>query len=263
MNSSTIQADSARKLRGALSDRRPILGSWLQTGSPAIAEVLANAGFAWLGIDCEHTSADVSTVESIARAVCGRGAALLARTSQCDKLEIRKYLDVGADGVIVPHVESGVQARLAVEAAKYAPMGHRGMCGGRMNDWGARFTEYTSSANVMTTVIVMIESRRGVETVDEIINIEGIDGIFLGLFDLSDSYGTPGNLENPEVLEAKHRVIHACHQAKKACGSQIIGVNAARLEAVWKSGMTFVCLESDVAFVDRAARESLALMPQL
>jgi len=127
-----------KRLLHALHARTPTIGSWLQTGSAAAAEILAHASFAWLGLDCEHTSADITTVEQIARALGGRDTALLVRVSHSDPIKIRRCLDVGAGGVIVPMVESAAQARQAVLAAKYPPVGTRGYGFGRMNEWGGR-----------------------------------------------------------------------------------------------------------------------------
>ena len=245
------------RLRAALQQRRPILGSWLQTGSPAAAEILANTGFAWLGLDCEHTSADIATVESIARALHGRDTALLVRVSQGDTLEIRKCLDVGAGGVIVPLVETAEQAKLAVAAAKYPPIGRRGFCFGRMNDWGVRFDEYARTANDHTVVIAMIESRKGVENIDDILSVEGLDGIFIGPYDLSGSYGVPGELQHPSVLQARQRILDACKQAGKTAGQHIVHSDSTQLEAALRAGFTFICLDADIIFLNRAARQAL------
>jgi 2-keto-3-deoxy-L-rhamnonate aldolase RhmA len=155
---------SELRLRQALDNKTPIIGSWIQTSSPTCAEILANTGFAWLGIDSEHTSVGIQGVEAIARAIHGRDTALLVRVSSANTIEIRQCLDVGAAGVIVPMVETAAQARLAVAAAKYPPDGMRGYCFGRMNDWGSCFDEYAAGANKSVVVIGMIETKTGVET---------------------------------------------------------------------------------------------------
>ena len=249
--------DPRLHLKEALTRRQPILGSWLQTGSPVAAEILANAGFPWLGLDCEHTSADFGVVESIARALQGRGAALLVRVSQADAIEIRKCLDIGAAGVIVPMVETAAQARLAVSAAKYPPLGLRGFCFGRMNDWGARFEEYARTANDQTVVIAMIESRQGVERIDEILAVDGVDGVFIGPYDLSGSYGVPGQVQHDLVRQARDRVLKACRAAGKAAGQHIVRSDPAQIKAAVAAGFTFICLDGDIIMLDRNAREVL------
>lgn len=249
--------DPRLHLKEALTQRQPIIGSWLQTGAPAAAEILANAGYAWLGLDCEHTSADFSVVEGIARALHGRGAALLVRVSQRDTLEIRKCLDIGAAGVIVPLVETADQARLAVAAAKYPPSGCRGFCFGRMNEWGMNFDAYARSANDQTVVIVMIESRQGVEQIDDILAVDGVDGVFIGPYDLSGSYGVPGQLQHELVRNARDRVLRACRAAGKSAGQHIVHSSPEQIEAALAAGFTFICLDADIIMLDRAARAAL------
>lgn len=245
-------------LRDELRLCRPIIGSWLQTGAPAAAEILANAGFAWLGLDCEHTSADIALVETMARTLHGRATALLVRVSRCDPLEIRKCLDVGASGVIVPLVDNAEQAKTAVMAAKYPPLGRRGFCFGRMNDWGRQFDHYASHANEQTIVIAMIESQAGVENIDEILAVDGLDGIFIGPYDLSGSYGLPGQVEHPTVIAAKDKVLDACRRAKKAAGQHLVRSNPGQLGLALAEGYSFICLDADIIFLDQAATRALA-----
>lgn len=249
--------DPQLRLCEALRQHKPIFGSWLQTGAPAAAEILSEAGFAWLGLDCEHTSADISTVEETARTLHNRNTALLVRISRSDTLEIRKCLDVGAGGVIVPLVETAEQARMAVSAAKYPPTGNRGFCFGRMNQWGVQFDDYARTANDRTIVVVMIESRRGVENIDEILAVEGIDGVFIGPYDLSGSYGVPGKTDHELVLKARARVLTACNAAGVSAGLHIVRSTPAQIESALKAGFTFLCLDADIIFLDRAARASL------
>jgi 2-keto-3-deoxy-L-rhamnonate aldolase RhmA len=234
------------------------MGSWLQSGSATAAEILADAGFAWLGLDCEHTSANVSTVEEIARALQGRATALLARVSESDPLEIRRCLDVGASGVIVPMVETVEQTRRAVSAAKYPPVGRRGYCFGRMNAWGRDFGSYSKRANRDTLVIVMIESRRGVENIREILAVPGLNAVFVGPYDLSGSYGVPGQLDHELVRQARERVRLACHQAGMAAGEHLVQSNAAQFRASVRLGYSLICLEADTIFLRAAAESALA-----
>jgi 2-keto-3-deoxy-L-rhamnonate aldolase RhmA len=251
--------EAQSRVRDAVRRRQPILGSWLQTGSVAVAEILANAGFAWLGLDCEHTSSDLATVESIARALYGRNTALLVRVSRCDVLEIRKSLDVGASGVIVPLVETAEQARIAVAAAKYPPVGRRGFCFGRMNDWGVRFDEYAASANDLTVVLAMIETRAGVDAIGEILQTDGLDGVFIGSYDLSGSYGVPGQLQHPAVRDARRRILEACREAGKTAGQHIVHSDSVQVQEALAAGFTFICLDADIVFLNRAARQALSL----
>ena len=246
------------RLVSALRTHTPIVGSWLQMGSASAAEILAGAGFAWLGLDCEHTSADMAAVEDVARALQGRDTALLVRVTQCDPLEIRRCLDVGASGVIVPMVETAAQARRAVSAAKYPPSGTRGYCFGRMNGWGSAFADYAQRANEQTLVIVMIESRAGVENIHAILEVDGINAVFIGPYDLSGSYGLPGQVQHDIVQRAQKAVIAACRDANIVVGQHIVHSNEAKIAAALAEGFTFLCLDGDSIFLSAAARLSLA-----
>jgi 2-keto-3-deoxy-L-rhamnonate aldolase RhmA len=243
-------------LRRALQARELTVGSWLQLASPAAAEILANIGFDWLGLDCEHTSADAATVENVCRAVHGRGPSLLVRVAHCDTVEIRQALDVGAQGVIVPLVETAEQARQAVAAAKYPPQGVRGYCFGRMNDWGVSFEEYAREANDHIAVVVMIESRKGVENVEEIASVPGLDGLFIGPYDLSGSYGVAGRLDHPAVMNGRRAVLDAAAQSGISAGLHLVRATEGNYSQAVEDGFTFLCLDADIIFLDRAARGS-------
>lgn len=242
------------RLKKAIDNKTPIIGSWIQTSSPTCAEILANAGFSWIGVDCEHTSAGIQVVENIARAIHGRDTALLVRVSSADIIEIRQCLDVGAAGVIVPMVENGEQARMAVAAAKYPPQGVRGFCFGRMNDWGSNFDEYVRIANTNVVVIAMIETRTGVENIDEILSVDGIDGIFIGPYDMSGSYGVPGQTQHPQLKKAYQILVDACRRHGKAAGQHIVNSSSEKLTEAISLGYTFICLDADIIFLNNAAR---------
>lgn len=244
-------------LKKALEIRSPAIGCWIQTNAPSAAEIMANAGFSWLGLDCEHTSADIKTVEEVARALHGRNTALLVRVSSADALEIRRSLDVGAHGVIVPLIDTPEQARAAVAAAKYPPEGCRGFCFARMNNWGVDFENYAHRANATTIVIAMIESRKGVEAIDEILAVPGLDGVFIGPYDLSGSYGVPGQTRHPIVNGAGDRILAACEKHQKAAGCHLVRTDPAQIQQALEKGFTFVCLDADIILIDRGAREVL------
>ncbi len=245
---------SVRALRKA---GKPASGTWLQAGTPVAAEIFANAGFRWIGLDAEHTSADTATVETMCRAVHGRGADLLVRVSQADTIEIRRALDMGANGIIVPYVETPEQARTAVAATRYPPQGVRGFAFHRGNNWGADFDEYAAKANEEMLVIVMIESKKGVENIDAILAVEGVDGVLVGPYDMSGSYGVPGQVQHAFVREAIATVLAACKKAKKAPGQHIVRSKPEQIKAALEQGFTFICLDADIIFLNEACRVAL------
>ena len=248
-----------RSFRQALLERHVTIGTWLQINNATSAEVLANAGFDWIAIDIEHTDIDITSLTSLLRGMYGRGASPIARVATNGLLDIRRALDAGASGVLVPFVNTADQARRAVAAAKYPPAGVRGFSFSRANDWGISFAEDANYANDRTAVIVMIESKEGVENVEEIVAVEGVDAIFIGPYDLSGSYGIPGQIQDPVVRGACRRVIETCRQAAKSVGLLIVRPTPEAVQQAIADGFTLLCLGLDTVFLDEGARAARAL----
>ena len=248
----------ANPVRKALLERTVTLGTWIQIGHAASAEILAIAGYHWIAADCEHTDIDVEAFSALARGMYGRGTVPMARVRENDTLAIRQMLDAGAMGVIVPLVNTADDAQRAVAAAKYPPQGIRGFCFSRMNDWGDDFDDYVARANDQIAVVVMIESRTAVENIDQILDVNGVDGVFLGPYDLSGSYGVPGNTAHPDVLDACQTVIDACARHRKSAGLHVVDPAPANIEKALADGFTFIALGVDTVFLMQAAKQALA-----
>ena len=246
-------------VRKALLERKLTFGTWIQIGHPAPAEILASVGYEWLVVDCEHSAIDVAGFASVARGMFGRGAVSLVRVRENDTLAIRRVLDSGAMGVIVPLVNSAEEARRAVAAAKYPPLGVRGHCFSRMNSWGADFEEYARSANDEIVAVVMIESKEAVENVDDILAVEGVDGVMIGQYDLSSSYGLVGQLDHETIVGARQTVLDACERAGKSAGLHLTVPTPESLKKVIAEGFTFLALGMDSVFLSQAAKETLEL----
>ena len=247
-------------VRRALLERRVSVGSWIQLGYPGIAEVLSNVGFDWIAVDCEHTDIGVDKFTSIARAMYGRGPVPLARVRENDTLAIRQILDAGAEGVIVPLVNTADDARRAVAAAKYLPVGERGFAFARANDYGVRFDDYVSHANEDVLVVVMAESREAVENIHEILAVDGVDGVFIGPYDMSGSYGVIGQLDHPLITEAFFTICEACRDAGKAAGIHIVTPDQEAVHKALEAGFTFIAIGMDDVFLDRGARNALEMI---
>ncbi len=249
-------------VKRALLKREVTLGTWIQTGSTAVAEVFANAGFDWIAADIEHTDIELQTYSAIARGMYGRGmygrgVVPIARVRENDTLAIRQVLDTGAQGVIVPLVNSAKDAKKAVKAAKYPPEGVRGFAFCRANDWGVNFESYVKTANDNVAVVVMIESREAVENIDEILQVEGVDGVFIGPYDMSGSYGIVGQTSHKIIREACIKVSAACERHGKSAGIHVVlPVDDAVKNAV-EEGFTFIALGIDVVFLDQSAKRAI------
>lgn len=245
--------------RGALLERRVTIGSWIQINNPTSAEVLSGAGYEWLGIDIEHTDIDVTTLTGLLRGMYGRGAVPVARVEANETMAIRRALDMGVQGVLVPLVSTAEEARRAVAAAKYPPQGIRGFAFCRANNWGVDFGDYAQSANDEIAVVVMIETKSGVENIDQILAVEGVDGVFIGPYDLSGSYGIPGQTQSPIVVNAQRQVVEACRRSGKSAGLHIVQPTADSIRQAIDTGFTLICLGIDTVFLDQAARAAREL----
>lgn len=247
-------------VRQALLARDVTFGTWLQLGpDPALAEILANAGYDWLAVDCEHSDIDIEGFTNLARGMGGRNAVPLARVRENDTLAIRQVLDAGALGVIVPLVNTADEARKAVAAAKYPPQGVRGFCFSRMNEYGANFDEYAATANDNIAVVVMIESKQAVENIDEILAVDGVDGVFIGPYDMSGSYGVTGQIDHPLIQDACRAVVAACQRHQKAAGLHLVKPDAASIAKTIADGFTFIALGVDMVFLRQAAEMALTI----
>ena len=245
-------------IRSKIINKELVFGTWLQTGNCAVAEIMAEYGWDYIAADMEHTSINENDFVDFARAIKGRTAAF-ARVESDDALAIRKVLDLGAEGVIVPMVNNKAQAQKVVEAAKYAPMGKRGFAWIRANKYGVEFNEYASIANDSIAVIAMIETKEAVENIDEILSVEGIDGVFIGPYDMSGSYGVVGQVDHELVLNAKKVVLEACKKHNKVAGQHIVRATKENVKAAVEQGYTFFALGTDVLFVDNECKKTFAL----
>lgn len=246
---------TSNPVRKALLERNICLGTWIQLGHPGIAEILSGAGFRWIAADCEHTDIDAEGFSSLARGMYGRGPVPFARVRENDTLAIRQVLDGGARGIIVPLVNNAEEARKAVKAAKYPPDGVRGFAFCRANDWGVDFDRYSREANRDIAVVVMIESAEAVGNIDEILAAEGVDGVFIGPYDMSGSYGVTGQTSHPVIQEACRKVSSACKAHNKSAGLHVVKPTEENVKTALDDGFTFIALGMDTVFLDEAARK--------
>ncbi len=227
-----------------------LLGTMLTLPSASVAEILADAGFDWLFVDCEHGAMDAAAVQQIVQAV-GDRCACIVRIPILNEGDIKRMLDVGAQGIIVPAVNTPEAAADTVRFSRYAPEGERGAGIGRAQRYGKAFAEYTASANEEVVVIVQAEHRKAVDNIDAITAVPGIDCILLGPYDLSASFGLMGQIDDPQVLEAIDRVIANCQQKSLPVG--YFGVTSEVVLEHARKGCTLLIAGVDVTFLSAGA----------
>ena len=248
-----------RKFKKRLIDRERTVGSWLQIPSETTAEIMTQSGFEWLVIDMEHAPIGVGEAARLIRVIDLAGLPALCRIPANDPVLIKNVLDAGADGVIVPMVESRKEAERAVDAAYYPPGGKRGVGLARAQAYGSGFDQYRKQIDESLIVIAMIESGGGIEHVEAIATTPGIDGLFVGPYDMSASLGLIGQIDHPEIKAALRTVIDTAHRVGIGCGLHVVHPNQHAIEEAFNEGYTFAALGVDMIFLGQAARESVKM----
>ena len=196
-------------LKNRLQNGDTLIGTLISLPSPEVAELMALSGFDWLFIDGEHGPMDVLTCQRMLQAVGGRVPSLVRVPGVSDEW-IKKTLDIGADGVIIPKVSSAKAAQQVVQSAKYPTQGQRGVGAARAHGYGLHFQVYLSRANEDLMVVLQIEDKLGVAEIEAITDIAGVDVVFIGPYDLSASLGLTGQVDHPEVISAIGQVEAVC-----------------------------------------------------
>jgi 4-hydroxy-2-oxoheptanedioate aldolase len=208
-------------LKRKLAAGKPVYGAMVQYPDPDIVEMLGYAGFDWILIDAEHGSINENDCLDLVRACEITGMTSIVRPSANNPEMILRFLDRGAQGVQVPHINTPGDARAAVKAVKYHPLGDRGVTSfTRPASYGFResVTDYMKAANEETLVCVMIEERRAIENLAEIVKVEGVDVFFIGVADLAQTMGFPGQKNAPEVQKVVRSAVAQIRAAGKVVG---------------------------------------------
>lgn len=250
------------KLRRALLDRAVTLGSWIQIGHPACAEIFARAGFDWVCVDMEHGAIDLETMTDIFRTLDGFDCVPVARLPKNDPVWIHRSLDAGARGLIIPMVKTADEAEAAVREAKYPPRGERGFGYSRANSHGRDFDAYIAEANDEIAMIMQIEHKDAIANLDAIIEVDGVDGLFIGPLDLSGSMGLTGQMNHPDVVRSLETYLDACRRHAITAGMHIVRPNADNVEQMLRQGYTMIALGVDNVFLDEGAAAALAAAKQ-
>lgn len=255
----------ARRMKEKMRRGEPSIGTWLSMAHPSIAEILAMAGYDFVVIETEHTAIDVSEVFRLLIAIEQRGAIPLVRLAWVDPIQAKAVLDSGAAGILVPMVNTKADAELAVQMTKYPPLGFRGVGLARAQGYGENFDEYVKHANDDTLLLVMIEHKDAVANIEEILSVPGIDGVFIGPYDMSMSFGIPGQITHPDIIAAKKKVLDATLARGLIAGVHFVQPRSAAQEcaAAVSEGYRFIALGTDILFLGDSARALLAATRQL
>lgn len=239
-------------LKKRLSEGQPVIGTWSVLPSPGVAEVIAGAGFDFIIIDMEHGPSSFETAEDIIRACEISDCTPLLRVTKNDESLILRGLEVGSHGIVVPSIGNNLEAKRAIESIKYFPEGHRGLSPFTRS---ARYTienseNMAAEENLLTLSVLLVEGVSGIEALDDILAVEGIDVIYLGTYDLSQSVGVPGQTHHVEVI--KH--LEECTRKVRDKGIAV-GCLAQSHEDIarWlELGIQFIPYQADCALLNSA-----------
>ena len=227
-------------------------GTMLTLPCPEVAEMVSRCGFDWLFLDGEHSPLSILDWQRMIQATGGRCANIL-RIPENSEAAIKKALDIGADGIIAPKVNSAEAARQIVSWCKYPPAGERGVGLGRAQGYGMDFADYVATANDDLAVIVQAEHIEAINNIEEIAAVEGLDAIFIGPYDLSTSMNRTGEVNHDDVVAAIDRVTSACQANQLGLG--YFGVNVDSVLPYIDKGYRLICTGVDAGFITAAASE--------
>jgi 4-hydroxy-2-oxoheptanedioate aldolase len=244
------------RFKQRLANGDVVIGFWVTLADPYCAEICAGAGFDWLLIDGEHAPNDLRSVLSQLQSVSSYGAEPVVRPVVGETHIIKQLLDIGVRSLLIPMIETKTQAEAMVAAVRYPPRGVRGVGSAiaRSSRWN-RITDYMEQADDSICLLLQVESRAGIENLDAILEVDGVDGIFIGPADLSASLGFPGQPDHPEVQRIINDAITRIRQAGKSAG--ILTSNEAVVRSYITQGCNFAAVGVDATLLARGT-EALA-----
>ena len=246
------------KLKQALAAGELQTGAWLGLVDPYAAEIAGTAGFDWVLIDGEHAPNGTTEISQQIGGLSASDSSVIVRVPKGEDWFIKQVLDAGAQTVMVPMVETGEQAAEMARAMRYAPEGIRGVGSalGRASQWTG-IPDYLTTANEQMCLIVQVEAQRGIDNLDDILAVEGVDAVFIGPADLAADMGYLGNDQAPEVQDAMHGAIKRIRAAGKAAGIMCPDPVLAEKFIGW--GVNFACVTIDVVMLAKGLRAAAKL----
>ena len=251
---------SNSKLKSKLKDKELTIGSWLTIPHQAIIEILSTAGFEWLVIDMEHSPIGIETILNLIGHIQGNDMQALVRVSKNEEVAIKRVLDAGADGVVIPMVRNKEEAKQSVDYVKYPPLGKRGVGLNRAQKYGTAFDTYKEWVKDEVTIIAQIEHIDAVNNLEEIFSVTGIDGIIVGPYDLSASMGYPGEYDRPDVREALAKVDTIAKKLDKPLGFHVIDSDHQKILEKINKGYSLIAFSLDFFFLGDKVREEMQLL---
>ena len=251
------------RLKQRLQKKELTVGSWLTIPHRSVVEVFAKSGFEWLVIDLEHSPIGIDQTAELIAHIQGNGMQALVRVTKNEEVIIKRVLDAGADGIVVPMIKSKQEAEKAVSFTYYPPLGSRGVGLNRAQHYGEGFESYKKWLNDNIVIIAQIEHIDAIENLDEILSVEGIDGTIIGPYDLSSSMGFPGDYNRPDVKDALQSYITKGNKANKPLGYHVIESDSLFSIEKIQQGYSLIAFSIDFFFLGDRAKSELKKIKEL
>lgn len=248
---------STSRLKTKLKNQELTIGTWLTIPHRAVVEIFGKSGFEWVVIDLEHAPISIEQVAELIGHIQGNGMQALVRVFKNEEVVIKRVLDAGADGIVVPMIKNKQDAEKAVSYSYYPPKGNRGVGLNRAQHYGEGFEAYKTWLDKNVVIIAQIEHIEAIHNLKEILSVEGIDGTIIGPYDLSGSMGHPGDYNRKDVSEALNSYITNTKKAKKPLGYHVIESNASFPSQKIEQGYTLIAFSIDFFFLGDKAKEEL------
>lgn len=235
-----------KKLKQKLKNKDLIIACWLSYPELSIVETFCSLPIDLIAIDLEHTPISLEQTKNIILASQGRGVPCLPRPVSHSNDLTKPILDFGSDGMFYPMVNTEDELEKIINSFKYPNIGKRSFGVNRAHNYDLDFEEYVNNWNETSSLILQIESKEGVSNIESLIKNPHVDGVMIGPYDLSGSYGYPGKIDMPEVSEACDKVLMLCNKYNKTCGIQIKDTSSININKQIKKGYNLIILSSDL-----------------
>ncbi len=253
----------ASNLKSILNRCELTIGSWITLSHPSIAEIMAGAGFDWLVVDMEHSVITLSQAQLLIQIIELSGCVPLVRVGENNPNLIKRVMDAGAHGVIVPMINSKEDAIKAVRAVKYPPLGTRGVGLARAQGYGLEFKRYKEWVNKESIVIVQIEHIKAVDNLREILGVEGVDAFIIGPYDLTSSLGYPGKFDHPDMVAVLKKVVEISTQMNIPAGFHVVHPDLVEVKKKISEGYRFIAFSLDTLFLGVSCVDYLKKIKEL
>lgn len=240
-----------------MTNIKTLIGSWLTLNNPSIAEIMADAGFDWLCVDLEHSVIDYAENQQLISTIQSKGIKAFVRVGENNTRIIKRVLDAGVDGIIVPMVNTKKEAQKAIDSVKYPPIGKRGVGLARAQKYGFGFEEYKDDEADNIKLIVQIEHIDAINNLEEILSLDDIDGTFIGPYDLSGSMGKPGKYDDDDVKEVLQRYEDIAKKYDKLIGFHVVQPDYNIVNEKIEKGYNFIAFSFDAMFLGTIIRKEI------